>query len=248
MSTKQADEFEDHVIAEVRDEGSYWTIQSDEGWCLGVEKSKFASPPQPGQVARYYGRGFGYPVRGLDVDGVEVYYETEDEYRTRATIEAEERNSARRAEADAERAERDARVAALPECFQKRIERFRRNSADFYWQHEPYEMASCVDAVKIAEAFKDAENAGDAIQAFYSIGWEEQQRLVPDLDGGHSGNTFGMACRLAFHYLTDPRLVYAEHAAISALVGCEDAGCPPVTAAEMRAAGYAPFDEPGADQ
>jgi hypothetical protein len=34
--------------------------------------------------------------------------------------------------------------------------------------------------------------------------WDEQKKLVPGLDDGHSGNTFGMACRLAIAYL--PRI------------------------------------------
>jgi hypothetical protein len=31
--------------------------------------------------------------------------------------------------------------------------------------------------------------------------WDEQKSLVPGLDDGHSGNTFGVACRLAIFYL-----------------------------------------------
>jgi hypothetical protein len=236
---KEDDQSEDHEITEVRESEGYYEIGTD-GLFLCVEKSKFTAPPRPGQMARYYGRGFGYPVRGLDVDGVEIYYETEEAYRVRQVIEAEERNSARRAEADANRSERDARIAALPECFQKRIARFRRNNPDFYWEHEDYEMAACVDAVKIADAHRGADVPADAINAFRALSWEDQKRVVPGLTDGHSGNTFGMACRLAHHYLTDERLVFADHAAIAPLTGCE-CGCPPVTDAEMRAAGYEPF-------
>lgn len=238
--SKLFDDHENHIISVVREDGDYYSLSSEAGWWLSVEKSKFANPPQVGQVMTQYGRGIGAPVRGLDVDGVEIYYETEDEYRTRQKVEAEVRNSARRAEADANRAEADARIAALPDCFQKRIARFRRNNPDFYWEHEGYEMAACVDAVKIAAAFREADNPADALNAFHALPWSEQKAHVPGLDDGHSGNTFGMACRLAHHYLTDERYVFADHAAISPLTGCE-CGCPPVTAEEMRAAGYEPF-------
>jgi hypothetical protein len=66
------------------------------------------------------------------------------------------------------------------------------------------------------------------VRAFAKMGYDEQQKAVPGMFDGHSGNTFGMAVRLAHHYLTDPDLVWREHAAISALIGCEEAGCPPV--------------------
>lgn len=242
---KEADQYEDHVITEVQDDGGEWlAIGIEDGCFLSVERAKLPAPIRVGQVARFYGRGFGYPVRGLDIDGLEVYYQTEDEYRQAMRMEAEIRNSARRAEADATKAERDARVATLPECFQKRIARFRRNNPDFYWEHEDYEMASCVEAVRIAKAVQTPEG----VDAFYKLPWEEQRRLVEERTGekmedGHSGNTFGMACRLAHHYLTDERLVFADHAAIAPLTGCE-CGCPPVTEAELVAAGYEPFPAP----
>jgi hypothetical protein len=229
-------EYEEYQITDVREEGNSYVIEVDGAW-LAVDKSKFDRPPEAGQTARYFGRGFGFPVRGLVVDGVEIYYETDDDYRIRTRAEQIIRESSEMAEADARRGEIDARVAALPECFQGRIHRFRANNSDFYWRHEGYEMSACVDAVRIAHALGDASRVSD----FHALPWDEQKAAVPDLEEGHSGNTFGMACRLAHHYLTDERLVFAEHAAIAALVGCDEAGCPPVTDDEMVAAGYAPF-------
>lgn len=231
-------EYVEHTITQVREEGDYYSIEAEDGW-LSVEKAKFVVAPKVGQRARYFGRGFGFPVRGLAIDGVEIYYETHDEYYHRQRAEQVIAESARKAEADANEAEREARVAALPECFQKRIRRFRANNPSFYYQHEGYEMASCVDAVKIAGSCETVE----AVRAFHELSWDEQKARVPDLSEGHSGNTFGMAVRLAHHFLKDERLVFAEHAAISALVGCEEAGCQPVTDAEMVAAGYEPFRE-----
>src|SRR4051812_27394621 len=35
--------------------------------------------PKVGQTIRLYGRGFGSPVRGIDVNGREIYYRTEAE-------------------------------------------------------------------------------------------------------------------------------------------------------------------------
>lgn len=233
------DEYEEYAITAVRDQGDSYAIEADGAW-LGVEKAKFSKPPEVGQYARYFGRGFGHPVRGLVIDGVEIYYETHDEYYFRRRAERAIRDTEQKAEADRTRAERDARVAALPECFQKRIARFRRNNPNFYCQYESYEMASCVDAVRIAEALGTA----DKVVAFQKQPWDGQRLAVPGLSNEHSGNTFGMACRLAHHYLTDERYVFADHAAIAQLCGCEEAGCPPVTDEEMRAAGYEPFTPP----
>lgn len=234
---KDLDEHEDHVLTEVRESGDYYELGTGGCW-LAVKKTQCQRPPQVGQVARYYGRGFGHPVRGVDIDGVEVYYETETDHRARLEREQAERDREAKAKADANRPALDARVAALPDCFQKRIARFRRNDPNFYWNHEGYEMSACVDAVKIADACGSAEE----VRKFAKLGWNEQTSRVPSISDGHSGNTFGMACRLAHHYLADPRLVFAEHAAISPLLGCEGAGCPPVTDDEMREAGYEPFE------
>jgi hypothetical protein len=63
------------------------------------------------------------------------------------------------------------------------------------------------------------------VQRFQKASYKRQRTLVPDLYDGHSGNSFGMACRLAFLYLTDPLLVIAEHGAMVPLTGCEDYGC-----------------------
>lgn len=44
---------------------------------------------------------------------------------------------------------------------------------------------------------------------------------------GHSGNTFGMACRLAYLYLTEPENVIKLHGALAPLVGSKEYGCVP---------------------
>lgn len=235
------EQFEDHVIEQAEEAGDYYSLSFVGGMGFGLSKAHLGERvPRAGQTVRLYGRGFGSVVLGASLDGVLLWRETEDEYRQRMTIDAEIRRSAERAEVDANRAERDARVAALPVCFRKRIARFRRNNPDFYWEHEDYEMAACVDAVKIADAFREADNPSDALMAFHRLPWADQKAAVPDLSDGHSGNTFGMAVRLAHHYLTDERLVFADHATIAPLTGCE-CGCPPVTDDEMREAGYEPF-------
>lgn len=221
---KAADEqWAEHVITEVQgDEKKGWSITVHDGFGLGIQ-AKHNARPKTGDVLRIYGKGFGYPFRGLDLNGVELFYQTEAEHRAAFERECEEGKARKKAEWSANRESMDRRLAALPLPFRMRICRFRHNNPDFGWQYEPYEMASCVDAVKIANALNDASE----IETFRALPWEEQRKVVPDLDDGHSGNTFGMAVRLAYHMLTNPDYVWMDHAAIAPLVGCE-CGCQPV--------------------
>jgi len=48
---------------------------------------------------------------------------------------------------------------------------------------------------------------------------------VPDLSDAHSGNSMGISCRLAYHYLNDEEMVFFEHGALVPLVGCTAYGC-----------------------
>ena len=76
MDDKQ---FEEVTISEVEknEDGSYGIKQSD-GWHFYVPADPPIAP-QPGMRARFYGRGIGFPVRGLFLDGVKVFYRTATE-------------------------------------------------------------------------------------------------------------------------------------------------------------------------
>lgn len=63
-----------------------------------------------------------------------------------------------------------------------------------------YNRFCCEQAIIIAEALR----TNDKIVEFHKMNWDEQKKLVPGLDDGHSGNTFGAACKLAIAYL--PRI------------------------------------------
>lgn len=54
------------------------SFENDEGWSYFVP-GESPVKPEVGQIARYYGKGIGYSVRGLFLDGQEVFYRTEDE-------------------------------------------------------------------------------------------------------------------------------------------------------------------------
>ena len=65
---------------------------------------------------------------------------------------------------------------------------------------EDYNIFCCDLGILIAESLRNKEK----IVEFHKMEWNEQKKLVPGLDDGHSGNTFDMACRLAIAYL--PRI------------------------------------------
>ena len=148
------------------------------------------------------------------------------------------RASKSKAEAEASRSINDAKIAALPVEFQQRIERFRAGNPDFWWDHQPYELFCCEEAMKIADAMKDRP---EDLRGFGQLSWEQQKILVPTLSGDHSGNTFGTAVKLAYWYLTNRVNVVREHGALTPLVGCESYGCTheekPVDSASQGAAG-----------
>lgn len=221
-------EFEEVTIEKVSASGDGHTLGRSDGFCFYCPPISDGYLPMAGDVARFYGRGIGAPVRGLVVNGHVAFYRTPAEQEAKFQDECRAREQEKRDTFDANRLKMDAEFDALPAVFQKRIARFRANQPDFRWKHEAYEMSVCVDAVKMAEALKTPE----VIKSFHGMKWEEQQAAVPGLFDGHSGNTFGYAVRLAHHYVTEPDNVWLDHAAISALVGCEEAGCLPVPESE----------------
>lgn len=60
-----------------------------------------------------------------------------------------------------------------------------------------YNLFAMEQAIVIADALRTKE----AIIEFKDKSWDEQKKLVPGLDDGHSGNTFGMASIFAIAYL-----------------------------------------------
>lgn len=216
-------QFEDYTIEKVegnKEEG--WVLHFKEGSCFFCPKD---SPiePGPGMTAKLYAKGFGYVVRGLEINGTTVFYRTEEEDRKKHEEEVKESKRKRLEEFDANREAADLRIAALPDIFRKRIAKFQGNNPDFRSEYEPYELFCCEQAVEIAKALKTK----DAIEKFSSQKWEEQKAAVPALSSHHSGNTFGCAVQLAYLYLTRPEGVEQMYGALAPLVGSEEYGCVP---------------------
>lgn len=60
-----------------------------------------------------------------------------------------------------------------------------------------YNIFCCEQAVVIAESLKTKEK----ILKFFKLDYDIQKEMVPLLSDDHSGNTFGMSCKLAISYL-----------------------------------------------
>jgi len=183
--------------------------------------------PKKGQLLEIYG-GHGYPVRGVVIDGEVAYYLTPEEEHERHKAWVEEKNKEDKEKFEKNKETLDAQYDALPEVFQKRLDKFRTNNPDFRWKFEDYEMFTCRQAVVIAEHFKNAEE----IEGWWKLDWGEQKKLVPELSDQHSGNTFGMAVKLAIFYLDCPENVIKLHGALAPLVGSAEYGCIPRTEEE----------------
>jgi len=234
-------QFNDVVIRKA-DKGS---ITREDGLSFCIQ-DEWEVNPKPGDIARFYGRGFGSIVRGLDINGVQCFYRTEEQQnaenaRQRAAYEAKQK-----ANFEKNKASLDEKYQNLPKVFQMRIDKFRKNNPDFRWKYESYEMFCCEQAFVIATTIskrlldetktkwlsvKEAKKiiykrAPTAIQNFYEMPWENQRETVPDIADGHSGNTFGCSVRLASFYISKhPKNIVKLHGALAPLVGSKEYGC-----------------------
>lgn len=205
------------------DDHSFTTEDGWSFWCPPKgERNPDGIKPVVGHVARFYGRGVGYPVRGLMLEGQWVFYETADAFAARAEREHWERQEQKTQTFRAEIAARNAVVAALPLPFRVRVERFQRlKGEDWRVNHEPYEVFTCQEAVKIADGFDEPEQ----IAAFWDANYKTQREYLPALSDNHSGNTLEQAVQLALAYQTQPAILVRMHGALCGLVGCEKYGC-----------------------
>lgn len=68
-------EFRDTIIGEVKiiEEG-YYKISCEDSWSIWIPS--YGQIPLKGQQIRFYGKGIGYPIRGIYINGYKVYYRT----------------------------------------------------------------------------------------------------------------------------------------------------------------------------
>ena len=212
-------QFEDTTIKSVSGKAPDWTFERADGWSFSFTHKDIV--PKVGDTVRFYGKGTGYTVRGLFVNGHEVFYRTEEQQDALHKKECAAAEVKRKMEFQNNRKKYEARIAALPVQFRIRIAGFQQRNPKFNFDHLPYELFVCEQAVAIADALKTEKE----IARFHKLDFPEQKKLVPALDDGHSGNTFGSACTLAALFIDKPDLLPHMHGALCPLVGCKDYGC-----------------------
>lgn len=217
-------EFQESIVEKVREysKGGGWEVTHNGAWIIGVDADECAVAPQVGEPIRTYGRGIGSTVRGIVIGGRVYRYRTDAEEQAKHEQYCRDMEAKREQEFNEGREGADERIAALPTIFRERIEKFQRDGGhEFRRDYEGYELFCCEQAVAIAEALKTVE----ALDAWRTLPWGAQLTQVPALSDGHSGNTFGAACALARHYISNPQFVTKMHGALVPLVGCEAYGC-----------------------
>jgi hypothetical protein len=212
------------ILADAKLDGEYWTLSLESSWCFGgiTEKMRVAAGapiPKKGMPYCQYGRR-GHTVRGFALDGVVVYYRTIQQQKDKDYAETRAAEAKREAELAEQRPTRDARRAALPAYMRQRLDQFESNNINWRRDYEPYELFICEQAVVFAKTLKTDE----AILAFNEAPYDAQREMVPGMDDGHSGNTFGCAVRLARWLINKPENVAREHGGMCMLVGCKDFG------------------------
>jgi hypothetical protein len=229
MDWRDDPDVETVTIAKVEPGENGWAITRSDGWAFFVG-AEHGVEPRVGQTARFYGKGIGFPVRGLALDDQCVFYRTPDEDEARHRQQMADDRARKRADFEKNRPQLDAAYEAMPPEFQRRLDGFRKRIPTWRWNHEPYESFVCTEAVKIAHALGSAE----AVREFARADTRAQARLIPHLSDAtpkgldydaHSGNTFGTACHLAVIYMTEPEAIERSHAAICPVTGCVEAGC-----------------------
>lgn len=206
-----------------------WTLSFESGGCLFCPNDLCQRAPVTGETARLYGKGFGYTVRGLVIEGRVYRYLTEAQQAADHEAWVQGEKDKRKAQLERERADRDARRAKLPEVFRERLDTYEKRNPLWRQEFEPYELSVCEDAVAIAKhcgTTEDTEADIAALERFNGLSWEEQRAAIPTLFDGHSGNSWNAAMGLAGRYMRSPKFVRGAHGALCGLVGCESYGCP----------------------
>lgn len=79
MFPENDNQYQEHRIESVQTQGDGHVLGLDDSGGLFVQA--YEGVPKVGDTLRCYGKGFGYPIRGIFIDGVKVRYQTEEEYK-----------------------------------------------------------------------------------------------------------------------------------------------------------------------
>ena len=210
---------EESTIKEVTESETHFYISLHDSWSFGLSK-EYGTTPKIGDKIKLHLTN-ATTVRGVDLNDIQVFYKSDEQLEQEHKEWCENYEKEKQETFEKEKNQLDSDYESLPDVFKQRIDRFRKNNPKFRVDYEGYEMFCCKEALKIAELLKTPE----AIKSFHdNASLEEQIKLVPTLSDGHSGNTFGCACILAYTYANQSDLVSKMHGSLSPLVGSEAFG------------------------
>lgn len=222
MTYPESDEgYREEEIAKVSKIDGGFELQLKSGLCFSYEGTQVI--PFPGMLARFYGEGLGYPVRGLFVDGKKVFYRTDAEESQRKERMKRERLEKMNREFPTVRENLEARIAKLPEAFQERIRGFTERLPDWLMLFGQYEVFCLECAVALVKHCKTLEG----LKEFHALQTDDMEKALPELRiSEHTGNTFGFSMAMASLLVANQdRAIYLAHGALCPLTGCEDYGC-----------------------
>jgi hypothetical protein len=197
--------YEDTTVKDVEASDDGWWVTGNDGWTVFVPRlgidGRTDVEPKVGDRLCLYG-SFGHEIEGVRLNDHVVFYRDSAQREAHRRRWLEDYDARQRREFTVRQGALDAEFAALPDLLKARIQRFREEDPQFRVKGEGYEMFACTEAAKIADALAPRDVLPDidpeaVVKEFYDLPWEEQKRVVPGLDNGHSGNTFGGACMLA---------------------------------------------------
>lgn len=206
------------VIKSISESETAFYIDLEGSWSFTFQK-QYGVRPKIGDLITLYTKNISI-IRGVDLNGVRVFYKTNEELDQEHKERCDNYEKEKQETFIRNKDKLDADYESLPKIFQKRIDRFRKNNPTFRVDYESYEIFCCKEAVKIAEALK----AEEAIRSFHELPYNSQIQMVPTLSDQHSGNTFEMACKLAYLYVKEPIMVAISHGSLSPLVGSDKYG------------------------
>jgi hypothetical protein len=198
----------------------YIEISTREGGCLLAANPDQHPAPAPGTACLFFGKGFGFPVRGVATADHVYYYKTARDFNAAERARALADDLKRRDDFNQKSGEFSAGVAMLPPIFQERIKGFIAHNADWAYQFGFYELHTCRMAAALIEHCRFEQ----AVEDLYEATVEEQVAAIPELSEA-SGNSAGMSFTLARLYFQDESLVLKMHGAMCRLVGCQSYGC-----------------------
>lgn len=181
----------------VEDDGGL-TLSSD-GWTFGVTPVEAEGKPVPvvGEKVILLG-GFGHQIRGIFIEGDEYRYITKAEAETERERWLADYEDRKRKDFEENISDWLRRKNALIGPFFERIQRFEdKDFAEFWKESGAYELFVVEQANVLYNLAMTKNDPAEWLEWFKEVSWETQRENFPDLDEGHSGNTFGGMVALA---------------------------------------------------